>query len=53
METNAGNKNIDEQGKVINYGTSFYDESALTNIFGMFDMVRKGNRVFIDTYIDN
>ena len=53
METNAGNKNIDEQGEVIDYGTLFYDELALTNIFGISDMVRKGNRVFIDTDIDN
>ena len=49
METNAGNKKIDEQGKVVNYGTLFYDETALANIFGMSDMVRKGNRVFIYT----
>ena len=53
IETNAGNKNIDEQGEVIDYRTSFYDESTLTNIFGMSNMVRKGNMVFIDTDIDN
>ena len=31
METNAGNNNSDKEGDVIDDGTSFFDESALTN----------------------
>ena len=53
METNAGNKNVYEEGEVIDYGTSFFDESALTNIFGLSDMVKKGHKVFINNDIRN
>ena len=53
METNAGNKNVDEEGDVKDFGKSFFDETALTNILGMSDVVRKGHRVFIDTDIEN
>ena len=53
METNSGNKNVDEEGEVIDYGTSYFDDSALTHIFGMSDMVKKGHKVFINTNIEN
>ena len=53
METNSRDKNVDEEGEVIDYGTSFFDESVLTNIFGLSDMVKKGHKVFINNDIGN
>ena len=53
MEINAGDQDVDEEGDVIDYGTSFFDETALTNIFGMSDMVKKGHKVYIDTDVEN
>ena len=31
----------------------FFDATSLTNILGMYDMFKRGHRVFIDTDIEN
>ena len=53
METNAGDTDVYEEVDVIDYGTSFFDETALTNIFGTSNMVRKVHKVYIDTNVEN
>ena len=49
METNAGTKRITEEGTMPDYGTVYYDPEAMTNLFSISDMVRKGNHVYLDT----
>ena len=53
METNAGSKLITQTGKVPGYGDVWYDAEAISNLFSVSDMVKKGHRVFLDTDIEN
>ena len=49
METNAGTKRITQEGTMPDYGTVYCDSEAMSNLFSIRDMVRKGNHVYLNT----
>ena len=51
METNAGNKIINTKGNIPGYGDVWYDETAISNLFSLSDMVEKGVRVVYDSQV--
>ena len=53
MSTNAGNKRLEREGKWKEWGKSFLDPLALTNIISISDAVRKGFRVLFDSKKEN
>ena len=53
MSTNAGNKRLEREGEWREWGKSFLDPSALTNIISISDAVRKGFRVLFDSKKEN
>ena len=53
METNAGSKFIKHKGKIPGYGQVWYDDEAISNLFSISDMAKKGHILTIETDLDN
>ena len=53
METNAGRKIINQKGMVPGYGEVWYDNHAVSNLFSLSDVIKKGMRVYFDSDIAN
>ena len=53
METNAGSKIIQEKGSIPGYGDVWYDADAVSNLFSLSDMVKRGMRVVYDSQKGN
>ena len=51
METNARRKIISEKGHVDRFGEVWFDKHAISNIFSLSDVVKKGFRVVYDSEI--
>ena len=49
MSTNAGQKNLDHEGNWKEWGQTYLDPTALTNIVSVSDAIKKGFRVLFDS----
>ena len=49
MKTNAGSKQISQEGCWRGYSNAYYMPSAMTNIVSLSDAIEKGFTVFMDT----
>ena len=48
LYTNAGKKIIDKEADIPGYGNVHYDESVITNIYALKDLINRG-RVWFDS----
>ena len=53
VETNIGSKVIEQKGTIPGYGQVWYDGDAISNLFSVSDMVKKGHTVILNTDLDN
>ena len=49
METNAGRKVIENKGVVEGYGEVWFDADAVSNLFSLSDVIKKGMHVSYDS----
>ena len=53
MQTNVGTKDVTQEGDDELAETVYFYPSALTNLYGVSDIFKKGNHVYIDTRKEN
>ena len=53
METNAGTKTLDKKAHIPGYGEVYFDKDAVSNLLSLSELVRRGNRVFYDSSIED
>ena len=53
METNAGTKLITEKADIPGYGAVWFDSGAVSNLFLLSEIVKRGHRVRFDSSVAN